>query len=263
MVAELQSQDIACVLVTIIEARGSTPRVEQAKMVVSRNETWQTIGGGQLEFHAIDRARKMIACGDPVTETEACALGPSMNQCCGGHITLLYEHFPARQFDIHLFGAGHVARSLVSILGGLPGRVFWYDNRTDQFPSSLPANVQTMTAYQVEPAVESASTGSWFVIMTHSHSLDLQICEAVLSRSDIAYCGLIGSKSKAARFKKRLRERSFCDEELVRLCCPMGHPDIDGKLPMEIAISISADLLKRKQLVTTREQSRLTMISAS
>ena len=79
--------------------------------------------------------------------------------------------------------------------------------------------------------------------MTHSHQLDLEICEGVLRRGDFAYLGLIGSVTTRARFVRRLRIKGVTREAVDRLICPIGIPGISGKHPAEIAASVSAQLL--------------------
>ena len=52
-----------CILVEIAETLGSTPREAGARMLVTEVTSFDTIGGGQLEFHVIDVAREMLAGG--------------------------------------------------------------------------------------------------------------------------------------------------------------------------------------------------------
>jgi xanthine dehydrogenase accessory factor len=79
--------------------------------------------------------------------------------------------------------------------------------------------------------------------LTHSHALDLAITEAILKRGDFAYLGLIGSKTKRARFLHRFEARGIAPEVLARLTCPIGLPGIEGKEPEVIAVAVVAQLL--------------------
>ena len=255
VVNQLMAADVSFVLVTILNTKGSSPRTSSTKMVVTRDGLYQTIGGGQLEFRAIEKARQLLKAQVTESQIEEFPLGPALNQCCGGHVTLLFEPFFSHGFHVHLFGAGHVALALTKILSELPCKVDWYDPREGVFPLVSAENTVCHSDYQLEPVIESASSHSIFLIMTHSHSLDLQICEAVLSRAEVRYCGLIGSRSKGVRFKNRLRKKGFSQTELDRITCPMGDSEVPGKLPMEIAVSISADLIKRQALRTSATES--------
>ena len=235
------------VLATVLETRGSSPRDIDAKMVVTANRVHDSIGGGTLEHRCVAMARQLLEADNAVKRIEDFNLGPDLDQCCGGRVKILLEVFPANRFVVQIYGAGHVGRALVRILGEIDCRVRWADSRPGQFPSELPANVETLVSKQVFPLVESAPAGCWHLVMTHSHPLDLEICEAVLSRPDTGYLGLIGSRSKAVRFRRRLAEKGFDDAELARLHCPIGVPGLEGKAPMQIAVSVTADLMLRRQ----------------
>jgi hypothetical protein len=80
--------------------------------------------------------------------------------------------------------------------------------------------------------------------MTHSHPLDYALCRAILQRGDFAWAGLIGSKSKAARFRSRLARRRHAAERIARWCVPIGVGGIDSKWPAAIAVAVAAQLLQ-------------------
>ncbi|MCU0814574.1 MAG: XdhC family protein, partial [Burkholderiaceae bacterium] len=83
-----------------------------------------------------------------------------------------------------------------------------------------------------------------YLVLTHSHDLDLRITEAILRRGDFAWCGLIGSKTKRARFLHRFEERGIAPDVLARLTCPIGVPGIVGKEPEVLAVGVVAQLLQ-------------------
>jgi len=146
---------------------------------------------------------------------------------------------------VYLFGAGHVGRALAAILGELPCRVAWIDERKNVFPSAVPANVTAVGS--IDPAAEAAKaeTGAYFLVMTHSHARDQQIVEAVLRRGDFAYLGLIGSATKRARFAARLRAAGIAEAALQRLVCPIGAEGIPGKEPGVIALAAATEIMRR------------------
>ncbi len=241
--ADLQQQGEPCVLVTIIEERGSTPRNAGSKMVVTRERIFETIGGGHLEFKAMAMAREMLETRSQATRLERFALGASLGQCCGGAAVLLFEPMGEAQAQIAVFGAGHVGRALVPLLAGLPCKVRWIDSRADEFPEVIPAGVTQVLDDEVIDQVAAMPAGSYFIVMTHNHQLDLELTAAILKRGDFAYFGLIGSKTKRAKFEHRLRERGLSSDLLQRMRCPMGIAEVKGKLPVEIAISIAGEVI--------------------
>ncbi len=234
----------ASVLVTVVHARGSTPREAGCKMVVTQDALFGTIGGGNLEFACIDAARDMLdGSGDGPVMREF-PLGPALGQCCGGHVTVLFEQVRPARLHVALFGAGHVGRALVRVLGDLPLRVSWIDSRSDAFPAALPGNVATIVAADPAGQVERLPANTLVLVMTHDHQIDFGIVAAALSRVDFAAVGLIGSATKRARFVRRLAMRGLDTAAIGRLICPIGISGIGGKLPVEIAISVAAQILQ-------------------
>ncbi len=241
--AELQDKGEACVLVTIIEERGSTPRNAGSKMVVTAERIFETIGGGHLEYKAMELAREMLANRSQDTRLERFSLGASLGQCCGGATVLLFEPMGQPQAQIAVFGAGHVGRALVPLLASLPCKVRWIDSRENEFPEQIPAGAEKIINDEVVDEVKNMPPGSYYIVMTHNHQLDLELTAAILKRDDFAYYGLIGSKTKRVKFEHRLRERGFTEDVMTRMRCPMGLPEVKGKLPVEIAVSIAGEVI--------------------
>jgi xanthine dehydrogenase accessory factor len=287
-------------LVTVAEAKGSTPREAGAKMLVRGEDIVGSVGGGQLELLAIDAARRLMAEGAARPALVPHSLGPDLGQCCGGAVRLLLEPLSAADrhwleaWQVHadaapaavlvteadgmkswiagaetpthveerpgqgwrvlervrrlgrplwLYGAGHVGRALATVLSGLDFEVTWLDSRHDGFPPAIPGNVQSIVAPGLAQTVDQAPAGGLFLVMTHSHQLDLEICDRILRRGDFAFLGLIGSATKKARFLGGLRALGHPPAALDRLVCPIGLAQIPGKKPMEIAIATAAQLL--------------------
>ncbi|MBP7065295.1 xanthine dehydrogenase accessory protein XdhC [Ferrovibrio sp.] len=246
--ATLEQLGVAAVLVTVAAVDGSAPREAGAKMVVTAADSSGSIGGGELEFQAIRIARQMLR-GQAGPSLRRFPLGPSLGQCCGGHVTLLFEPRRAENFTLALFGAGHVGRALVSILGTLPCRVRWIDPRPDAFPDHVPPNVTVEVSPAPEREVAGLPDGAWLLVMTHNHALDLGIVARALQENRFAYIGLIGSATKRARFEKRFRDLGIAEERIAGLVCPIGIKGIEGKQPGEIAIAAAADILRRREAV--------------
>ncbi len=241
--ADLQQRGEPCVLVTIIEERGSTPRNAGSKMVVTAERIFETIGGGHLEYKAMALAREMLEQRSQDTRLERFSLGASLGQCCGGATVLLFEPMGQPQAQIAVFGAGHVGRALVPLLASLPCKVRWIDSRENEFPEQIPPGAEKIVNEEVVDEVENMPPGSYYIVMTHNHQLDLELTAAILKRNDFAYYGLIGSKTKRVKFEHRLRERGFDEALMARMRCPMGLAEVKGKLPIEIAVSIAGEVI--------------------
>jgi xanthine dehydrogenase accessory factor len=241
--ADLQQQGQPCVLVTIIEELGSTPRNAGSKMVVTADRIYETVGGGHLEFKAMELAREMLVSRTQDTRLERFSLGASLGQCCGGATVLLFEPMGQPQAHIAVFGAGHVGRALVPLLASLPCKVRWIDSRENEFPEQIPHGATKVVNEEVVDEVENMPPGSYYIVMTHNHQLDLELTAAILKRNDFAYYGLIGSQTKRVKFEHRLRDRGFSAEVMQKMRCPMGIAEVKGKLPVEIAISIAGEVI--------------------
>lgn len=286
------------VLVTVARAEGSVPREAGTHMLVTASGQQDTIGGGHLEHKALAIARDMLANARAAApHFERFPLGPSLGQCCGGVVWLLFEPVRGGLADVlgllrqrrkedscritaidgepecrladeqhrethirtdaggrrwlvdpllapraHLvlFGAGHVGAAIVRALGELPCTVTWVDERDAMFPAEVPDNVTIEATDTPEACVEDAPDHASYLVMTHSHALDQQLCEAILRRDKVGWFGLIGSRTKRAQFTSRLEAKGLSAETMV---CPVGVPGIVNKAPAVIAASVAAQLL--------------------
>ncbi len=258
--------------VAVTAHRGSVPRETGTHMLVSATQVIGTIGGGHLELQAIEAARALLADGADALAALAAAprvwpiaLGPSLGQCCGGQVTLTLRPLDSAalagwrpsppRLHLQLHGAGHVGRAIVRLLAGLNVTVQWVDARESEFPplnapgsAPEPAHIERLCSDTPEHEVAHAPPGSHFLVLTHSHALDQRITEAILRRGDFAFCGLIGSQTKRARFLHRYEARGVSAQALSRLTCPIGLPGITGKEPEILAIAVVAQLLQVAQL---------------
>lgn len=156
---------------------------------------------------------------------------------------------PPSDFDIVLFGAGHVGRALAGVLATLSCTLTWVDSRREQFRDDPGANVHTEVARHPEEKVEDCPPGAFYLVMTHSHQVDFDICERILKRGDFEYCGMIGSLSKRRSCEKRLKLKGVTESMLNRLTCPIGVAGVSGKRPAEIAVAAAAELLQVRESV--------------
>ena len=260
----------AAVVITIASTKGSVPRPTGTRMLVTPHHVIGTIGGGHLEWTAIDVARRQLA-GGGGPDAQRFVLGASLGQCCGGVANVTFEtisppldsgaadtierwfvdSIASPDFPIVLFGAGHVGRALAIVLGQIPCSVTWVDSRDDAFPHDVASNIETIVTDAPEAEVDAAPAGTTFIVMTHAHALDETLAERILQRNDFAYLGLIGSKSKRKQFERRWVTRGMDTARFDRLTCPIGVRGIDGKEPGIIAVAVAAQVLREHALRVT------------
>ncbi len=258
------------VLLFVTRAMGSTPREMGAWMIVTENNAHGTIGGGNLEYQATGKAREILLSGDSDQIVETFLLGPDLNQCCGGAVDILFclvsadenelrEPGAQREWVVNpgttvdtpitipliearnravIYGAGHVGLECADILERTGFDVRLIDPRAGRRELVM-GNVST---YANDETIDE--TDAYILVMTHDHQLDFDICQRLLGANRFRFLGLIGSGSKIARFKKRLREADISDQAIARLTSPIGLPSIHGKEPAVIAVSVTAQILE-------------------
>ena len=255
-VARLRAAREPGVLVTVAAVRGHAPRGAGAKLVVGAHRTWGSIGGGNLEAVAIDRARQMLADQATSPEMMESALSDKVPyqrgvQCCGGTVTVLFEPLPVVP-AVAIFGVGHVGLELARILARQDIDLHLIDTRPEQLADDRLAVLSDAVArvrvhrpvVLPETVLGDLPADAHVLIMTHDHAEDLALCDAVLRGGSFGSVGLIGSAGKWARFRSKLtRELGHDAEAIARIKTPIGLPGIDGKEPATIAVSVAADLL--------------------
>jgi xanthine dehydrogenase accessory factor len=246
-------------MVEVARAKGSTPREAGAYMLVSPSAIHGTIGGGQLEFMAIDQARQIIADPNGLQELMLdIPLGPEIGQCCGGRVEVLIrlvddelkaellrtaEAEQERLPHIYLFGGGHVGQALAVALSLLPVRVTVVETRAEAL-DGMPEGVETRLTSVPEEMVRSAPAGAAFVVLTHDHALDFLIVAEALKRTDAAYVGMIGSQTKKATFRSwYLKSAGGSEADFVRLVSPIGGDTVKDKRPAVIAALVAAEIM--------------------
>ena len=250
----LTDTDTAGVLVTLAAVRGHAPREAGAKMVVSAAQTWDSVGGGNLEMTAVERARALIAAGVTAPELLTLRLTDSAaneygRQCCGGEVTLLLEPLNTVRPHIAIFGVGHVGLELALSLSRLNVNLHLIDSREAQLTSERlkgldegPARLHVHHSPIPELSLNALPAGAHLVIMTHDHAEDAALCDAVLRRPDLGFTGLIGSRVKWLHFQEQLKAVGHTEQALKRIISPIGLPGITGKAPAVIALSVAAQL---------------------
>lgn len=250
-IAWCQQKNDAFVLATIIEHRGSVPRNAGSKMVITAVETFDTIGGGNLEHQVTRTARKLLLERSSAILTEEFPLSAKLAQCCGGHAKVLLETHLLNSNNIAIFGAGHVANEVVPILQRLPIKLRWIEERHDMFPTDLQSNVKCIQTDCAISELKALPSDTLILIMTHNHQLDFDLVRNAVLRDDIDYVGMIGSQTKAKRFVYKLKQRDISHQKIEKLVSPVGDLSVPGKTPIEVAISISAQIVRQLETIKT------------
>jgi xanthine dehydrogenase accessory factor len=255
-IAQHEQSGTNYVIATVLGTHGSTPRATGSKMVISAEHIYDTLGGGHLEFKVIEKARELLVQGEAAQIIEQFNLAANLGQCCGGVATVILECMHCERFTLDIYGAGHVAQALISILAQLPIRIRWIDSRADVFAEHIPSNVIKVVDEDPVQQVKLAPPNNSYLILTHNHQLDFELTQAIIKRSDTHWLGVIGSDGKAKRFKQRLKHRDFTAQQIAQMHCPVGLENVTGKLPMEVAISISGQLIGLYQAQQTQSPKR-------
>ena len=153
----------------------------------------------------------------------------------------LVEPISATRRLLYLFGAGHVGQAIAAHARLLPLRLAWFDTRPE---TAEIAGVTLVDEESIADCIAEAPAEACIAILTHDHALDYWLVSAALRRAELAYVGLIGSRTKRARFLRRLAADGVGEDALERLVCPIGLAGVQGKEPDVIAISVLAQLLQ-------------------
>ena len=212
-----------------------------------------TVGGGKVEFRAIESAKEMLA--DPKLNRQVVDwnLQRDIGMTCGGLVKLFFEVYNRDDWSIVVFGAGHVAQALVGILLTLDCRVTCIDTRPEWL-DKLDDHQQLKKICSEDLTKEAASLteNDYVLCMTMGHATDRPVLKTIFSGGiEPAYLGVIGSKSKRGALVRELKAEGIPAEVADGFVCPMGLP-IGTNQTGEIAISIAAQLIQRRDELARR-----------
>lgn len=259
----------AAILVEIEAVKGSSPREAGTFMLVSQEALWETIGGGQFEYMAIDHARAMLRTGAAEDRMDI-PLGPEIGQCCGGRTLLRFRRVTVelaaalearlkgeaeQQPAVFIFGAGHVGKALAEALSLLPLIVTVVETRENEL-RDLSVGVASVLTPMPEAIVAKIPANGAAIIVTHDHALDFLIAREALARDDLAYVGMIGSKTKRATFAHWLEREGEPPSRLAKLILPIGGYGVRDKRPAIIAALVAAELLQAFSAETHRNENQ-------
>lgn len=253
--AELSHSGRPFASVTLVDAIGSTPQDPGTKMLVDESGLlFGTVGGGRVEYQAIEFARQMLRDSDSTaTRFVEWNLQRDVGMTCGGVVKLYFEAYNHREWRIVIFGAGHVAQSLIRCLLELECRIVCVDSRPEWL-ARLPKSGK-LTPFELTDAadfVPQLTAGDFVLSMTMGHRTDQPILKAIFRRGVLpAYLGVIGSQAKRSVLVRELVAAGIDAEALKSMRCPIGLA-LGKNQPGEIAISIAAELIQIRDALAAR-----------
>ncbi len=247
-IQQLIANETPFVAVTMVDTRGSAPQIQGAKAIITDDGIVHgTVGGGKVEAKAIQHAQGLLSAGDGRTcDFVTWNLQTEVGMTCGGEVRFFFEVHVSNAWKIALFGAGHVAQTLVPMLLQLQCSLVCIDQRAEWL-QKLPTHVRLRKI--CEPAlkeqVKNLDERSFFIMMTQGHATDLPVLAEILSTRNPPFVGVIGSLQKAKILQRNLKDLGFSDERIKSFHCPLGMP-IGNNTPPEISISIVAQLIQER-----------------
>ena len=247
----LESDGAAFVLVTLVEALGSTPQDAGAKMLVtSAGRHAGTVGGGRVEAQAIALAQEILGSGGATLHSRLVnwSLKADVGMTCGGSVKLYFEPHAgtAAAWPIVIFGAGHIAQALLPVLLPLQCSITICDSRAEWLDQIRPArNLRLVKLESPADLVPSLRPDAFVVCMTKGHATDRPILKRALLECEFPFLGAIGSAAKAVVLRRELIADGVPPDRAARFHCPLGL-DFGTNHPHEIALSIAAQLLTER-----------------
>jgi xanthine dehydrogenase accessory factor len=248
---ELAASNVPFVSVTVVDTAGSTPQDRGSKMLVTREGRYfGTTGGGRIEVRCIDEAKKLLDDAEaPKTRYFQWSLEKDIGMTCGGIVRVYFEAFNVTRWNIVVFGAGHVAQSVVEILTKLDCRVTCIDPREEWLSRMVDSPRLTKVCTSDMPGeVKKIPENSFVVLMTMGHTTDAPILVEILRTRKFPYLGVIGSHSKAKRLRQDVAAAGLPEDAQRAFYCPIGL-EIGSDAPQEIAVSVAAQLLQERDRV--------------
>ena len=242
----------SAILVTVTEKTGSGPVDIGKKMLfLDSGECFGTVGGGSLELYAKNRCldllnkresitEKYILSDEEVVNEDENAI--HLNMACGGKVTLFYEFIGYRQ-TIYIFGAGHCAKALTSILKSIGLFVVVIDYREDILKENKEADLLVLSHFKDFVLEGKIRPHSMVVVATPSHTYDFEVLDSIIANKiELDYFGMLCSTNKISEYLSSLYSRYGRDIKLNNFYAPIGL-DIGTSSPQDIAVSIAGEIL--------------------
>ncbi|MDP7623354.1 MAG: XdhC family protein [Rhodospirillales bacterium] len=251
-IEKLQVANTPFCVATIVDGRGSIPQEVGAKAIFTTEGLHAgTVGGGRLEIKCRDKAAELLTANESEPNFFArWNIQKDVNMTCGGEVAMYFEVFrPESEWNIVVFGAGHVSQKLCRFLIELECRILCIDTR-QEWLDKLPKS-ERLEAHQVdhfEDGVERINPVDTVILMTMGHASDVPVLKKIHQTGmSLPFVGMIGSDSKARIVRKELQEDNLPDTFIDSIVCPIGDPEVGDNTPPEIAVSVVSQLLRMRQ----------------
>lgn len=239
------------VVATLVQKRGSAPQILGAKIIVTQKGLHAgTIGGGKLEAYCLRKCGQMLetTCEAYLdAHLETINLQRDIKMSCGGEVDIFFEPASFSQWQIAIFGAGHISQELCRVMLSWQCQVSVFDTRAEWLEKLVSApHINKYMSADLAAEIPQLRAQTYLLVMTQGHQTDVPILAAALSAPEkFAFIGVIGSAVKAQKLKRELAEKGISTEALDRLHCPLGMP-FGNDTPAEISISIAAQILSMR-----------------
>jgi len=243
----LKASKLDVVIVTLVNVRGSAPQEVGAKLIAgTEGLLFGTVGGGKVENQVLAHAKSLLL-SESKTDFKEWNLQTDIGMSCGGVCSFFFEKIKHKpDWSIAIFGAGHVAQEVVGILSRLDCIVFCVDPRLEWL-EKLPSfpNLNKIHLQEMKEFIHKLPEQCFIACMTMGHAFDLPILEVALREKDFPFIGAIGSETKSRTLKSDLLNLGIEASKIEKIKCPIGL-DFGNNTPVEIALSIVADLIKTR-----------------
>ena len=269
-IVEVKKYKEQVVKAKIINAEGSTPSEIGKYMIISKEEIFGTIGGGNLEYLVINKSKELLNDKIKKSETLNIPLGPGIGQCCGGYVQIKLTHYEngkksleraKENINLFIFGAGHIGQALSLKSLNLNFNVHLIDSRKEFLLMSEYKDIDYIYAEQPWKLIKNLLPNSYYIVLTHSHDLDFKIINEILIYNTFKFVGLIGSQTKQNKFANRLKNNGHKKNLIDLIECPVGLNIKHTKEPNEIAISIIAQLIDYKNSLIIKNSNQIKKIN--
>ncbi|MGM0496825.1 MAG: XdhC family protein [Bacteroidota bacterium] len=235
------------VLITVVKKEGEGPALAGNKMLVYEDgSSIGTVGGGNLEYLAVKKAKEVMQSGENALEqfnlSKDEGEGRKTGMACGGKATLFFEAL-IQQKRVYIFGAGHIGKALFELLGKLDLNVTIVDDRQEMIDALTQEGEKVHSSFSRYMDETNFSKDPYFLLATYQHKHDSTVLNKIFKLNiRTPYIGIVASTNTRAELIEDLKNEVGENPDLSNVYCPVGL-DVGGTdNPWEIALSIAAEI---------------------
>lgn len=244
-IVKIRKQGQRAALATIIRQRGSTPRKDQAKMLVRQDgSVLGTIGGGCTEAEVWQAAQQVMTEEKPrvlqfdLTQEDAAEDG----LVCGGTLEVFIEPILPDP-HLYIFGAGHIGYWVSRLAKDCGFKVTVVDDRgrfcnSERYPHVDRALVAEFAGCMSQLPIDG---NSYILVVTRGHAHDQTVLHQAI-QTDARFIAMVGSSRKTRLICDYFKSEGIPQERWAGIHAPAGL-DIGAETPEEIAVAIVAEMI--------------------